>query len=259
MTTKTKHPNIVPDHLAEIPVVAEAAHQLAEAVAKRAEAQVAVDEARAALAAAPAEYEAALDAAVAAGRPTPERTEPRCKDELTAAQDRLGAANKRVRKAVDSLNAAVIQHREELDREQAPRVEDAASALTTVLERASELFDILAREAGVRHGIYAVTERHGPTAAEERTQMLGREPTARVPRFDPARSAGPQALAAARAAVEELRAKPTPPVDERAERRRAKAGRAKAKREEQAEQEQRVEGRKRKAERHADRQDVVVP
>ncbi|MEK6328762.1 MAG: hypothetical protein AABM66_14740 [Actinomycetota bacterium] len=217
MTTKSEAPSILPDHLA-IPALAEATDRLAKAADAVRAAQQETLETRAAVEAAPATDKAAVRAAVEAGKPTPERTEPIRKAEHAAARRRLDAANAFAREAADGFRALLVQHREELDALQAPRVTEAASAVDATLATLGAQLDDLAREVGIWRELHAVTARRETTPADERSRMLGREPAAALPNFGAARNAAVKQLAAVRATVEELQAQPTPAPDRQAER-----------------------------------------
>jgi hypothetical protein len=228
MTTKTPPDSILPAHLAEIPAVSEVTRQVTKAVATQAAAREAARKARAAAEAAPNADKAALRAAVEAGKPTPKPTEPSRKAEAIAAQRRSDTASVLAREAADNFREVLVQHREELVSSQAPRVDEAAAAVIATLDTLAGQLDALAREAGVWRGLYAVSARRETTPADERTRMMGREPAAALPTFDPVRNAGAKQLAPLRAFVEELRAKPTPAPDKLAERRRRRLERRKA-------------------------------
>ena len=182
--TKTPQPSgILPEHLA-LPSVADELAGVDRAMAAINAASSEVRETRAALEAAPDADQEALRAAVGAGEPTPERSEPARRAEHAAAQRRLNTARALGQETGARLRAALVRHREELNAVQQPRVAEAADRAEAAADVLAEALGDLAREAGIWRGLYATTPKHYASAADERSRMLGRTPAPDLPSFD---------------------------------------------------------------------------
>jgi hypothetical protein len=183
--TKTPHPDIFPSHLTGSPAVTEASHRLAAAIEATEETGKGVREARAAVDAADDEDKAATRAAVAAKDPTPARTLPVREEELRAAIRRDNAARDLAREAAMEFHRALVADREQLVREQAPRIDKARDAAAESLTATVERFEQLATEAGITNALATADATPRESAADMRTRARGRAPIPRVARFDP--------------------------------------------------------------------------
>jgi len=187
MTPKAPHAAVFPTHLTSSDAVTTASHRLAAAIEATGETARAVREADAAVAAAPDEDKAAMRKAVETGKPNPALTKPVREEEERAAIWRDKETREFAREAALKFHAALLEDREQLVHEQAPRIdqarEDAAESLGTTAEK----FARLAAEAGVTHGLSTIDATPRESAADERSRLLGRTPAPQVARFDPLR------------------------------------------------------------------------
>jgi hypothetical protein len=181
----------------------DAHRRLAEAIEADAQSAAAAREAKLAADAAPDADDAAAVRAREAGKEPPAPTVAKRQAECEAAERRAKADRQLYHQRAAEFNALLIEHRAELAKAQAPRVDAAHAEVAKAVDLLEVKLRALAQEAAAMRAAYWEPSR-GSTPAEDRARAMGRMPAPQLPQVKPA-ALPRKELAALRSIAEDMR------------------------------------------------------